>query len=220
MSISFLIFDLDGTLADTAAGMTEALNEVIAPFHNVRFTVDEIKAVMGGGTSRLSKQFFDDHVTGIDWKTFTRRFAEVYRASFTRHTTLYPGVAETLQALSAWPKAVISNRPQSPVADALRHLGIISHFVAVVGGDSGTGRKPSPAPILQMLSRFGVEPADAIFVGDSIFDIEAGQSAGVRTVAATYGYGMDGFAAKADFVIDSFGQLLRIVESDLETDCV
>ncbi len=215
MSISFIIFDLDGTLADTARGMTEALNAVIGPVDIPRFAVEEIEAVMGGGESRLSKQFFDDHITGIDWKTFTSRFADVYAKCFADHVALYPDVEETLRTLSQWPKAILSNRPKSIITATLSHLGIISHFVAVVGGDSGAGRKPSPAPILQLLSQFGVKPEDALMVGDSIIDVEAGRSAGVQTVAVTYGYGRNGFSLKADFVIDRFGDLPAIIKPAL-----
>jgi len=89
--------------------------------------------------------------------------------------------------------------------------------VDVIGGDSGAGMKPSPGPVLHALGRFAVKPDEAIVVGDCTYDIDAGRAAGVRTVAVTYGYGVDrSFAERADFVIDRFPLLLRVIA---QLDC-
>lgn len=169
---------------------------------------------MGGGESRLSKQFFEQHANGLDWSTFTSRVRDAYSGLPETRTKLYPGVAETLRELDMVPgltKIVVTNRMESLAAATLRDLGILSYFNGLVGGDSGAGRKPSPGPLLYALSQAGTTATDAVMVGDCIYDIEAGRAAGIRTIAVTYGYGNNDFALRADFIIDKFRQILDVL---------
>jgi phosphoglycolate phosphatase len=215
MAIRLIIIDLDGTLADTAADTADALNEALLPFKAPSFSVEEAKAAMGGGEDRIMERLFKE--TGLDWLSFRNRFAAAYAARLTARTRLYPGVIDTLKKLSSLRKVVMSNKREALTVKILDHFGILPYFDAIVGGDSGGGRKPSPGPILEILSQFQEKPEKTIMVGDCIYDIEAGHAAGIRTVAVTYGYGVDDFARKADFVIDAFPQLVDIVEGSGES---
>ncbi len=209
MDFKLILFDLDGTLVDSALDTTDALNAAIAPFNIPRFTVQEVKDAMGGGRTRLSH--LDDGTVPLDWTVFAERFTTEYRDRMTVHSSLYPGALETLKSLSGRKKAVVSNKRQSLTAEVLDRFGILPFFEMVVGGDSGAGRKPKPGPILQACAQLGVAVGEALMVGDCIYDIAAGRAAGVRTAAVTYGYGVDGFHQGADFVIDSLPELLSVL---------
>jgi phosphoglycolate phosphatase len=210
MVVSLIIFDLDGTLADTAIDTRDALNEAIRPFTTLSFSVNEAKAAMGGAEDGVMEKLHRE--TGLDWMSFRDRFSAAYTAHLTVRTKLYPGVRQTLDRLSCLRKVVFSNKREDLTVKILAHFQLLPYFEAVVGGDSGGGRKPSPNPILHVLSRAHARPEETLLVGDCIYDVDAGRAAGVRTVAVTYGYGVVGFAEKADFVIDAMPQLVDVVE--------
>jgi len=215
MSVKLIIFDLDGTLADTAVDMADALNDVL-PRNIAPVSVEEARTVMGGGEDSLAKRF-GPRSSGLDGREFEKRFAEAYAARLSVHTKLYPGVRATLGKLSAYAKAVLSNRMTALAVQVLERFKLLPYFLDVVGRDSGAGMKPSPLPVLHLLGRIPAKPDETIIVGDCIHDINAGRAAGVCTVAATYGYGVDrSFVERADFVIDGFPQLLRVIA---QLDC-
>ena len=212
VAVTLIIFDLDGTLADTAIDTADALNEAIRPFDLPPASIEEVKAAMGGAEDGLMHRLFNSE-SGLDWPSFRSTFARTYAARLTIHTKPYPGVRGTLKKLSRWRKVVFSNKSASLTVTILDHFGLMSCFDRVLGGDSGSGRKPNPEPILHILSQFHARPEEAIMVGDCIYDVDAGRAAGVRTVAVTYGYGVGDFADKADFVIDRFSRLPDIVKN-------
>lgn len=209
MDFNLILFDLDGTLVDSARDTTDALNAAIAPFNIPRFTIQEVKDAMGGGKNRLSH--LDDGTIPLDWTVFAERFAKEYQERMTVYSSLYPGTAEVLDNLSGRKKAVVSNKRKSLTVEVLDRFGILPFFEIVVGGDSGAGRKPKPGPILQACAQLGVPAAQALMVGDCIYDVEAGRAAGVKTAAVTYGYGVDGFHQGADFIIHSLPELLSFL---------
>ncbi len=214
MSIKLIIFDLDGTLADTATDMADALNDVL-PCDIPRVSVEEARTVMGGGANTLAARLH--HEGPDDRREFGKRFAEAYAVRLSMHTKLYPGVRGTLKKLSVCSKVVLSNRRTALTIPVLERFKLLPYFLEVIGSDSGAGMKPSPAPVLHVLGRLGVKPEETVIVGDCLYDIDAGRAAGVRTVAVTYGYGVDrSFMERADFVIDSFPRLLRVIA---QLDC-
>ena len=91
-------------------------------------------------------------------------------------------------------------------------MGLLQHFEYVAGGDTSAEKKPSPTPVLDVLARFETEAHEALFVGDSVYDMKAAKGAGVRSVAALYGFGPNGFSNGADFKIKRFGELVDIVK--------
>jgi phosphoglycolate phosphatase len=108
---------------------------------------------------------------------------------------------------------VVSNKLEVFTVKTLRQLHLLRYFDLVVGGDSGPERKPSPQAILSVLTKLGVSADGTLMVGDTAYDIEAGRGAGVKTVAAMYGYGSAGFADGADFTMNTFPELINIVTS-------
>jgi phosphoglycolate phosphatase len=128
------------------------------------------------------------------------------------HTRSYPGVVETLAALSSQGHtlALLSNKHEKLCRTILEHLGAAASFAAVVGADTMPCRKPSPEPLLHLMAMLGRSPEDTIMVGDSINDVAAGRGAGVVTVGCTYGYGERHELTDASFLIDSFDELLQL----------
>jgi HAD superfamily hydrolase (TIGR01509 family) len=210
-----VLFDLDGTLADSAQDITEALELAFADVgvhteHPVHRLVDgsPLEAIFALAAPGSGPADFD-------------RFAGAYRAHYAalahRSTRLYPGVRETLEALS-----LLRPRPWLAVATAKRsvtaravceHLGIAQHFRAIEG-TAGTALPPKPAPdLVHLLVRRAETPADrCLLVGDTLRDVLAGRAAGVRTAAATWGHGRreELVAARPDHVLEDLEDLLPL----------
>jgi phosphoglycolate phosphatase len=140
------------------------------------------------------------------------RFLDHYTRHILDFTKEYPGVRETLEKLAGYKKAVISNKRESLSRMVLDGLGLSKHFDIIIGSDSTPERKPSPAPVLKALSELSVHPRDALIVGDSNYDVDAGKAAGVATVAVTYGYRPLEMIRHADYLIDRMTDLIPLLE--------
>jgi phosphoglycolate phosphatase len=167
--------------------------------------------MVGEGSIRLIEKVIEKYNVRLDKNEVVRRFVEHYRAHIVDNTKPYPGVAEMLERLKDYKKAVVTNKHEAFSVETLVRLGLSKYFDIVVGGDIITERKPSPVPVYHVLSTLRVKPEESIIVGDSEVDINTGKAASVRTVAATYGYGRPGFEKEADFVINSMSELADII---------
>lgn len=207
MSLRLIIFDLDGTLIDSSPDIADAINYAIDPYGLPPVSVEETIGLVGEGISRLMEKLIEKECLPADRELLIGRFLEYYAAHLVDKTTVYPGVRETLEKLAAYKKAVISNKRESLSGTILQKLGLAPYLNIVVGSDTTQERKPSPVPVRYVLSRLGVHPEEAVMVGDSDYDIDAGRAAGLRTVAVTYGYRSVDFLKDADFMIDSLSAL-------------
>lgn len=208
--LKLLIFDLDGTLADTAKDITDALNYALKPFDVKTYSVEETKAMVGSGISRLLASLIPVQDNGSK-KMVTDRFIGFYSKHLLDNTNVYPMVKETLPKLGHYRKAVVSNKREALSRGVLEGIGILRYFDVVFGSDSVPEKKPSPVPILKLLEKFCVARDEAVIIGDSNYDIEAGRAAGVTTVAVTYGFRKREILKDADFIIDRFDELLRVL---------
>jgi phosphoglycolate phosphatase len=213
MAAKVIIFDLDGTLIDSASDITNALNFAVQPYTEAFFTVEETKTMIGEGVGALIAKALERKGAVLEKGILLTRFMEFYSAHPADQTLPFDGVRETLEQLTAHRKIVVSNKLEAMSKRILELLGLRDYFDYVAGGDTGPERKPSPRPILDALERFGAKTTEAIIVGDSAYDMEAGRSAGVATVAVLYGYGSPGFERDADFVIRRFSELAAVVEN-------
>lgn len=211
MAIRLLIFDLDGTLIDSARDITEALNSAMGPGVEP-VSVKQTKMMIGEGVMKLLVKLLDQRHVTTDRRVLMERFLAYYSSHLDVYTAPYEGVEETLTQLDTYKKAVVSNKLERLTLKTLDSLGLLHHFDYVVGGDTSPERKPSPKAILPVLERFGVKPEESVLVGDSIYDVQAGVAAGTRTVAVMYGYGSPGFAKQADYRITRFGDLLQVLQ--------
>ncbi|HMK55785.1 MAG TPA: HAD-IA family hydrolase [Dissulfurispiraceae bacterium] len=211
MAIKVIIFDLDGTLVDSSVDICHAINYALKDSKVPFVTVPETISLIGEGITRLFEKIIDMHDLRKDKALLINRFLEFYSAHLIDNTTIYPGVVETLTALGGYRKAVISNKREDLSARALEMLGLRGYFDFIVGSDTTPERKPSPVPINYVLSRLNIGREDAIIVGDSTFDIDAGRAAGIGTIAVTYGYRPADMLRGADFMVGSMPDILEIV---------
>jgi phosphoglycolate phosphatase len=138
-------------------------------------------------------------------------FVSYNEAHIADKTRLYPGVRETLTILGKFCRlAIISNKNTALCRKLLEVLEVADHFCEIMGADSFPFRKPSPEPVLKLLTDYGVTAAETVIVGDSCYDMIAGKEAGVVTVGSTYGYGEASELAGADYRIDRFPNLLGL----------
>jgi len=202
-----LIFDLDGTLADTSVDITNALNYALSPFGVREYSVEETKQMVGSGISHLIRSLIPPDAGPDAGDRAVSRFLEYYDEHLTDNTTAYPHVKETLSALGGYKKAVLSNKREVYSRKVLDDLGILGYFDLVWGSDSVREKKPSPVPIMDMMKEFGVTRDETLMIGDSNYDVEAARAAGVRVIAVTYGFRKREVLAGADILLDSFADI-------------
>jgi phosphoglycolate phosphatase len=211
MSIKAIIFDLDGTLIDSSVDITNALNYAIEPYPLKRLTREDTVRLVGEGITRLIEKIAGD-LDETGKADVAQRFITHYTEHVADYTREYPEVRETLESLVKYGKAVISNKRESLSKLVLEELGLLRYFSLVIGSDTTTERKPSPVPVLKALAELQAEPCEAVMVGDSNFDVDAGKAAGVTTIAVTYGYRPRAVIAHADYLIDRMSDLLPLIE--------
>jgi phosphoglycolate phosphatase len=212
MPIELIIFDLDGTLIDSIHDIADAVNYTFEPYGVRKLASEEVAPMVGEGASKLIQNVLDTFLLSHpDKETLKRRLLEYYLAHHSDNTQAYPEVLEMLEALRDFKKALVTNKPENLTLAILDKLDLRKHFDMVIAADTMEERKPSPAPVLHVLSSLKVRPERAIIVGDSKIDVDTGKAASVRTVAVTYGYGQNNFHKEADFIIDSPSQLIDIV---------
>ena len=212
--LKLLIFDLDGTLADTAQDITDALNHSIESFGAKKYSVEEVKMMVGSGMTK----FFADLVPTLKGgdtpeatETVMRRFIDFYSEHLVNNTRLYPHVKDTLSKLSSHKMAVLSNKREGFSTKILDNLGVLEYFDLLWGSDSVRAKKPSPIPILDLMEKFGVSKEETVIIGDSNFDVEAGRAAGIKVIGVTYGFRPREYLDGADHIIDGFEELLEII---------
>lgn len=190
--LTLLVFDLDGTLADTEADLADAVNELRTRLGFGRLSRPRIAAGVGQGVGHLLKMTVPAVPDALRVKhpDVYREFQKIYLRRCTRKTRLYPGIREALRAL---PRglilAVATNKPGGMSRKILRKLGVLHRFRAVVGGDEMRIRKPHPAVMIDLMKRFRATPSTTVLVGDSRFDMETAKRARVRSVACGWGFG-------------------------------
>lgn len=211
MSFKLILFDLDGTLVDTAIDLSDALNFALVPEGKAGYTVDETKAMIGDGVTRLIEKALGEEKKSAAEAT-VERFLDCYGKNIAVHSRPYPMVVETLERLPGYIKVVISNKRESLCVRLLQKLGMLHHFDLVIGSDTLNAKKPSPEPLFYAMRRFDMLPSETVIVGDSPFDIQAGRSSSIKTVAVTYGFKEKNTLSDADYLIDEFPNIVDILE--------
>ncbi|GBE04775.1 MAG TPA: HAD family hydrolase [Nitrospirae bacterium] len=206
--IKILIFDLDGTLIDSAEDIANAVNHAIVPAGMAPLSTEKIVSMVGHGIKTLIGGLVPpEHYEGS-----LKRFLEHYSEHILDNTKPYPKVKETLSKLGNYKKAVISNKRETLSKDVMNGLGLTGFFDVILGADSVSERKPSPAPVLEVLKRVGIPKESAVIIGDSDVDVQTGKAAGIKTIAVTYGYRSKEVLKEADRMIDSFDELLSVLK--------
>lgn len=184
-----VIFDLDGTLIDSAPAIAEIGNRLMAELSLRPMTLDEARSYVGHGAAAFLRKALtaQGHETT---PALIERFREIYRDHDGSHNTPYPGVEALLDWLPAQGLTVglCTNKPEAPTRKILDLLDWNRHFGVVVGGDTLATRKPDPEMLLHSAVALGAEIGDILYVGDSEVDAETAQAAGARFALYTDGY--------------------------------
>ncbi|WP_101067207.1 phosphoglycolate phosphatase [Roseovarius salinarum] len=183
------VFDLDGTLIDSAPDIHAAVNRMLAEEGLPRLDLATVTGFIGNGLPRLVERVIDRLGVAPDQHArLTQRTLVLYNAQPSALSRPFPNLAGALDALRAqgWALGVCTNKPLAPARDILRDFGLDGHFAAVVGGDCLAVKKPDPAPLTLAFERLGA--ARGLFVGDSEIDAETAARAGVPFALFTEGY--------------------------------
>lgn len=212
-----VMFDLDGTLVDSAADIAIALNRALADLGLPGVSETQVRTWVGRGASRLVHCALEhqrhplDHVDKLH-EALLARFMVRYQEDVSGHSTLYPGAAEVLAACrgAGIALACVTNKPYAPARALLEDMAILAPFDLLLGGDSLPHKKPHPGPLQHCLRHFGVAPVAALMVGDSRNDVEAARAAGVPCVALPWGYnhGEPIEACQPDWLLEGLVELL------------
>ncbi|MGH8304124.1 MAG: phosphoglycolate phosphatase [Steroidobacteraceae bacterium] len=216
-SVQAVLFDLDGTMLDTAADISLALNRALAEQSLTSLPQAQVRVLIGRGVPTLIERAVARLAAAgesADAALLLERFHFHYERIHELdeiHTRVYPGVSQGLGALHALglSLAVVTNKPRKAAVDLLTRLGLARWIEVVVGGDSGMYRKPHPQPLLRACEDLEVRPAQALMVGDSLTDVLAARAAGLAVVCVPYGYneGADPRALPCDAFVESVGDL-------------
>jgi phosphoglycolate phosphatase len=184
-----VLFDLDGTLADTALDLIAAVNRVLVEEGRRPLPASDLRPLVSkGGRALLARAFPDD--TDNVCEALLPRFLAAYAEGLAVHTRPFEGVERLLADIESrgWPWGIVTNKPEGLAVGVVAGLGWSARAGALVGGDTLPVRKPSPEPLWLAASQLGVDPVHCLYVGDDARDIEAAKAAGMPSVAALWGY--------------------------------
>jgi phosphoglycolate phosphatase len=208
MRKQLLIFDLDGTLADTRADLATGINLMRAYYGLPPISMEIIGTYIGDGIRDLVKRSLQGADANVDEAVaFTRKS---YADHMLDETVLYSGVTEGLRKLAeaGHALAVLSNKPGDPSRVILKHLGVGDLFFRIIGGGDLPKLKPAPDGILALMKESGIQPENTWMLGDHHTDLEVAHNAGVKSGFVTYGIGHPG-EFTADQVWNGFGELVN-----------
>lgn len=219
-----LLFDLDGTLLDSAPDLAKAVNHMLVTLNLKEFSQEVIRGWVGNGARTLVERALKHSIKhNVLNKTFSEAeissalatFLKYYERNLCSESLLYKGVKETLIALKGkgYRLAIITNKPAEFITPIIAGYDLTGLFELLVGGNSLTERKPHPLPLLHACKVLDVTVDQCIMIGDSKNDIIAARAANMQSIGLTYGYnyGEDISVFKPDWCLDTFPELLPLL---------
>ena len=212
--IETVLFDLDGTLIDTAPDMGGALNNLLREENQAPLPLEQIRPYVSQGGLVLTRLGFADRVDEAQIEPLRQRFLHHYRAIVADNSKLFDGFAAVLEEIEArdLPWGIVTNKPEWLTWPLLEGLGLSERARVVIGGDTLARRKPDPLPLQVAAERIGIDPQCCVYLGDDERDIIAGRAAGMKTLVASWGYietSIDTAAWDADGSVASPADLLQ-----------
>lgn len=185
-----VLFDLDGTLADTAPDLAYALNQTLLHYGQKALDFEEIRPVVSHGGIALIRLGFGMQPDEQGFEERRQHLLKIYEENIHRHTCLFPEMDVVLDNLedSGTPWGIVTNKPSWLTNPLMESMGITSRTNAIVSSDTCKNRKPHPEPIEYACKLLEVDPTKTWYVGDAGRDMEAGRAAGNTTIGASYGY--------------------------------
>lgn len=210
--IDAVLFDLDGTLADTAPDMARTVNAMRTKRGLAPVATDLVRPHVSKGARGMICSAFDMTADHPDFLAMREEFLDIYGRDLCVDTVLFPGMAELLAALEAdgiaW--GVVTNKFERFARPILERLGVARRAAAIVGGDTCPRPKPFPDPLLFAAKQMHVAPESTLYVGDDERDVQAARAAGMPVIVAGYGYLGDGTPPSqwhADAVVESAAEI-------------
>ncbi len=216
-AVKALLFDLDGTLIQSSEDIADCANWLRQSKGLEALPLPRVTGYIGDGVEALVAR-----IMGPDFGAHLPKLVEAFKARYHEHccdkTRLYEGVAETLSLLASrgYAMAVVTNKPEGISLRILDLLGVGQHFGSVIGGNSAPTKKPDPAPLRLACQRLSLPLAQAVMIGDSRVDIEAGHNAGIASVAVLGGIGDLEMLrnAKPDYEVANFMGLATLLKGN------
>ncbi len=216
-----VLIDVDGTLVDSVPDLAYCVDEMMKRLEMPVRGEAAVRNWVGNGVERLVRRALINQLDGEpDDETFEKAyplFLDLYAENTCKHSCLYEGVREGLDWLKAHDIRLgcVTNKANQFTLPILKGLGIYDEFESIVCGDSLPEKKPHPLPLLHSAEVMGVEPENALMIGDSMSDVKAARAAGFGIICMSYGYnhGVDIRDSKPDAVIDSMAQFAKVIAS-------
>ena len=211
MTVNTILFDLDGTLIDTAPDLAYALNTLLEECDLPKKPYEQIKPLVAFGGKALIKFGFDCDEAHPQFTDRHQRVLEIYADNIDKHSSTFEGIDTCIAALKKqkmhW--GIVTNKPENLTHLLLAKLNIKPDVV--VCGDTLAFNKPHPAPLLYACAQLAVEPKRCLFVGDDKNDMLAGSNANIKTVAVTYGYGKVDKDWNYDYLINHPQEIMELL---------
>jgi phosphoglycolate phosphatase len=216
-SIKLLVFDLDGTLIDSAQDLCNSVNASLEHMGRPRLPDETIAGFVGNGAPTLVRRVLavedgvpPEQISEDEFNTAYAFFIQHYREHNLDFTLPYPGTAEALVALrgelgaASRAFAVLTNKPVRPARAICEGLGIASHFRHIYGGDSFPAKKPDPMGLIALMDETGAKPEETVMIGDSQVDVQTARNAGAWSIGCTFGLAPGSLEAiPPDVLVDS-----------------
>ncbi|MCK5647967.1 MAG: HAD-IA family hydrolase [Gammaproteobacteria bacterium] len=188
--IKAVLFDLDGTFADTAPDLAAALNQVLVEEGRPALPLKVIRPVVSHGGIALIRLGFNFDEQHIDFERLRLRLLEIYQNNISTLTTVFDGINELLETLEnqqiAW--GIVTNKPAWLTDPLMQQMGYTDRAATIVSGDTTKERKPHPEPLFYACREIDCQPSECLYIGDAERDIIAGNAAGMTTLTALFGY--------------------------------
>ena len=211
-----VLFDLDGTLLDTAPDFTTSINLILERHQRPTLAENDIRAIITHGSAGLLSHAFDCNEDDANFEALREEFLDIYYVHLAQKTCLFPGLEKLLEALGQRniPWGIVTNKPRRFTSAILQRLDLQPPPQSVVCPDDVEHNKPHAEPVLLACEQLGIAPQHAIFIGDHLRDIESGRNAGTATIAAAFGY-IDAVERPqewgADYLVNDSRQLFDLV---------
>ena len=219
-TLAGVLFDLDGTLVDTVDDLASALNHLLNDYHRPPLANEDIRPHVSGGIAALLKLAFAIDDSMDDYINKAKQLENYYQQYMLKQSKLFVGIKQVLEYLQQQriPWGIVTNKRTRFAEPLSKHLALIPATQICVAGDTLAVSKPDPAPLYFACQQLKIEATTCLYVGDAERDIIAGQRAGMRTVAALYGYiatDIDPYSWQADHYIDRPDELINLFKQVL-----
>lgn len=214
VAYKLVIFDLDGTLIDSLADITDSFNEALRKCGRKPLSIEQVRSMIGRGVLSFLRQALGEDTPPETFEAVHKYFVEHYAGNLSNKTIYYPGIPDMLRAIDGGRQmAVLSNKNTEFIQPVLQKLGMDSYFSIYLGGNNPYGKKPLPDAVRVIMEQCGAKPSETIIIGDMPVDIHTARSAGIACCAVFWGYGdhNDLIANKPDHTAYSPADIISIV---------